>query len=586
MAILFGTNKRFDLTRIPFSTDGSMLCIHQSVDDKAMYLSIARCDEVVQTRSKLIRFTPVYEGAELPFTYYCDEATLTLETKHGAAELTFDGADILRIRVRGIGLRFFIRPMMHEGGFERRPGEIEVAYNFIGKLLFKSVSGALRHNASWDFRKVCPFPFDIDILPGSDGIGEAALHEYFSNGDTLQHYAPFDEVRARGLAAFEAFFSNYPPAAPVFRDMARLAAWTVWTTRVGPKGIIQKPLINMHKLFFVRAFGWQQCFHAVALKQNTRAAWELMTSFFEHQNEKGGIPDSLSDLGQQTWLSSKPPIFGFATLHILDHFDLSPLNSADFEDWYQKLSKYADWWNIYHDHSKSGFPAYYHVDESGYDEATLFNRGLPLQAPDLLAYMVLLCEALSRLAELLGKTAEAAQWLSESKRTLDYLVGTLWDGEQFRAKVLSTGELYKCGSVAQLQPVMLGKRLPEKILRKLAQRLTDESEFLTDFGVASENLKSEKYTLRSFTRGPVVAPAEALLIAGLFEGGEREAAEKIAARYVAALMSEGLALGITCYRTEPVSGNAVARDLSPSSVGFPFTPWTASIFLYLTGQVL
>jgi hypothetical protein len=133
---------------------------------------------------------------------------------------------------------------------------------------------------------------------------------------------------------------------------------------------------------------------------------------------------------------------------------------------------------------------------------------------------------------------------------------------------------------------MLGKRLPADILRKLARRLTDEREFLTDFGVASENLGSEKLAMKSFTRGPVVAPVQAMLITGLLEGGERDAAMKIATRYVNALMSEGLALGIQCYRTEPVLGNEIEKDLSPMSVGFPFTPWAASIFLYLTGQVL
>jgi hypothetical protein len=574
------------LTRIPFTADASLMMIYEAADDKAMYLSIARCEEVVQNRPKLLRLAPVYEGKELPFTYVCDEATLTLHTKRGTAEFTFDGPDILRVRVSGVGLRFFIRPDMHEGGYEKRPGEVEAAFNFVGKLLFKSLAGGFEHNATWDFKRVCPYPFELDILPEAGGTGEAAIHEYFSNGDARASYSPFDQVRASNLKAFEAFFKNYPPVAPVFRDMARIAAWCVWTTRVGPRGIIGKPLVFMHKLFFVRAFGWQQGFHAMAMKGNTRAAWELMTAFFEHQNEKGGIPDNLSDLGQREWLPTKPAIFGHTTLHILDNFDLSPLTRADYEDWYKKLALYYDWWYVCHDHSKSGFPAYYHVDESGYDEASLFERGLPLQSPDLLAYMVLLCEALSRLAGLLGEKDEEARWLGESKRTLDYLTGTLWDGDQFLAKVLATGELYRCGSIAQLQPVMLGSRLPRHILSRLAQRLTDETEYLTDFGISSENLKSDKFAIRSFTRGPVVAPTQALIVAGLFEGGQREAAEKIAARYAAALMSEGLALGIHCFRTEPVLGGGIAKDLSPSSVGFPFTPWAASIFLWLTGQIL
>ena len=199
MAVMLGTNRRFDLTRVPFTADGSLLVVFQAVDDKGLYLSIARCEEVVQNRPKLVRFAPVFEGQELPFIYTSDETTLTLETARGKAELTFDGPDILRARVTGVGLRFFLRPQMHEGGFERAPGEVEVAFNMLGKLLFKSLSGVFAHNAVWDFEKVCPFPFDIDILPAADGAGEAAIHEYYSNGGARQSYADFDEVRARGV---------------------------------------------------------------------------------------------------------------------------------------------------------------------------------------------------------------------------------------------------------------------------------------------------------------------------------------------------------------------------------------------------
>jgi hypothetical protein len=69
-----------------------------------------------------------------------------------------------------------------------------------------------------------------------------------------------------------------------------------------------------------------------------------------------------------------------------------------------------------------------------------------------------------------------------------------------------------------------GSRLPKAIIKKLTERLLDPEEFLTDFGIASENLKSDKLMMRSFTRGPVVAPAQMLLISGLYEGGEKEAA--------------------------------------------------------------
>ena len=132
----------------------------------------------------------------------------------------------------------------------------------------------------------------------------------------------------------------------------------------------------------------------------------------------------------------------------------------------------------------------------------------------------MLCEACSRLAALTDGRAEADKWLSESKRVLNYLVNELWDGEQFCAKVLATGEKYKCGSVAQLQPVMLGSRLPAEIIKKIAERLLNPEEFLTDFGIASENLNSDKLMMRSFTRA-CGCPAQMYYIRSLWAGERR-----------------------------------------------------------------
>ena len=199
--------------------------------------------------------------------------------------------------------------------------------------------------------------------------------------------------------------------------------------------------------------------------------------------------------------------------------------------------------------------------------------------------MVMLCEACSRLAALIGKSTEAEKWMSESKRVLSFLIDELWDGEQFLAKHPGSGKLYKCGSIAQLQPIMLGKRLPAEIVSKLKERLLDENEYLTEYGIATEHLGSDKVVMRAFTRGAVVAPSQCLLILGLYDAGEEEAARFLAARYLNALMIKGLALGIHHYRTEPVLRDEIALEQTPRAVGFPFSPWVASIFMILANGV-
>ena len=533
-----------------------------------------------------MKLTPYNEDGDLKYTYDCDGAKLIVSTKKGRVEFTYEDAQLMRIRVKGISLRISYEPQMHEGAVEREWGEVEVAFSDLGKLLFKKISGEMTNNVAWYFREVRPYPFEINLSPAKDGqIGELAIHEYMSSGVAKAEYMPFDEAYKSNLKDFNEFCSYYGEVAPAYREMANKAAYMVWSSILGPRGSIKKPAAYMHKLYLGRAFGWQQCFHAMALGSNVKKAWDFLLTMFEYQDELGGIPDHISDRNQMTWISTKPPLFGFAVVYILENYNVSALTAEDYQELYDKLSRYTNWWFTHHDHSHSGYPAYYHPDESGYDESTLFEKGMPLHAPDLEAYVVMLCEACSKLAARIGKQNEADKWMSESQRVLNYLVNELWDGEQFCAKVLATGEKYKCGSVAQLQPVMLGSRLPKDIIKKLAERLMDPEEFLTDFGISSENLKSDKLMMRSFTRGPVVAPAQMLIISGLYEGGEKEAAQFLAARYLNALNSRGLALGIHPYKYEPISGDEILSFNSGQSVAFPFSSWVGSIYLALAQNV-
>jgi len=586
--ILFGTNRQFTLERLPFSIEGAYLSVYQSITDKNLYFSLCRSEDAGLARPNPIRIIPMFEGDELPFIYECDAAKLTVSTKYGTAEFTYEAADIMRIRVRGITLRFDYVPLMHEGGVERFPGEVEIAFNLLGKLLFKHISGNMTNTAKWNFRQVSPYPFVIDVSPEGDNHGEIAIHEYYSNGVANESYIPFDAAYEKTLAAFEKYCENYPEVPIQYRDMAERAIWVVWQSRLGPEGG-QKGLkdvaVYMHKLFLIRAFGWQQCFHAMALADNAKEAVRLLLTLFHYQDKEGGIPDNASDLAQYNYISTKPPLYGFACCYMLDNFDTSGLTEDDYTQLYDKLSRFTNWWFKHHDHAKTGYPSYYHPDESGYDEATLFEGGLPIQSPDLLAYIVMLCEACSRLAEKLEDTVNAEFWMAESTRVLDYLVNDLWDGKQFRAKLVATGEYFECGSVALLQAAMLGKRLPRDILHTIALRISDPNEFLTDYGIATENLQSPFHAQRSFTRGPVVAPTNALILLGLFDGGETEIARTICVRYLNALLAEGLALAVSPFRKEPASGDDIVKMNTGMSVSFPFTSWAASIFLALASKI-
>jgi hypothetical protein len=581
--MMFGTNKQFNLERFSFSIDGAFLSIYEETRDHQLYFSIARSNLDVVEERNLIKIVPVFDGKELPYIYESGAGLLKLTTPKGTAEFTYEGPQIVRIRTKGITLRLYRNPQLHEGGAPRKGGQFEISFNLLGRLLFVPISGTMTNTAVWNFREVRPNPYYIEV------DGEAAVHEYYTNTVAKESYAPFDDCVKKVEADFEAFFKNYPEVPIQYRDMARKAAWLVWSFRLGPRGSLKHTVIYMHKLFMNRAFGWHHCFHAMAMKNNIREAWNMMLAMFDYTNEIGGMADNVSDINQYIWTSSKPPVHGWAIDYIFKNFDLSPLKKEDYEELYGKLGKYTDWWLIHHDHGKKGVPSYYHADESGYDESTLFYRGLPLQSPDLIANVALLCEGCGKLAARCGKDGEAKTWQEKSEKLVKFIVDNMWDGDQFTAIITATGEKYKCGSIALLQPIMLGDRLPKNITDRIAERLTDPEEFLTEIGVASEHLKSDKQLMFAFTTGPVIAPTQMLLVQGLWDSGHKEEAKLIAVRYLNAVLSKGPVLGMHNYRREPVRWNLLSEgpQIDPAyNVDFAFSAWYGSIFLLMAYSIM
>ena len=582
---MFGTNKQFSLERLSFSTRGAFLSIYEDVNDGQLYFTVCRGRLELLERPNLLRISTVYDGEEVPFIYECDEARLLLKAKQGTVEFAFETAQLLRVRAKGVTLKVSYASSMHDGGHVRENGEVEIGFTYIGKLLFAPVSGSMTNNADWNFRKVCPTSFDILLTPAEGEAAEMAVYEYYSNGRAQTEYPAFDDVVQARYAEFAEFRSKYPPVPEVYEETAKKAVYLIWTLLMEHRGYLKSPIVYMHKLFMNRAFGWHQGFHAIAMRNDPVTAWNLCFSMFDYQNEHGALPDHVSDQLEDVWVSTKPPIYGYAVCRMLDEFDLSGLTREDYASAYDKLSRFTNWWFTHHDRAGTGYPAYYHADESGYDESTAFNAGLPIHSPDLLSYMVYSCEACARLADILGEPETAETWNAQAKKVLDYLLNELWDGEQFLSKLTTDGSLYKCGAVVQLQPIMLGKRLPQEIIDKLTERLMDPEEFLTDYGTSTENLKSDKLVVKAFTRGAVVAPTQMLLIFGMFDAGKTAEARALAIRYLNALMHRGLALGIHSYRVEPVGFGRIPEDHRPLAVGFPFTPWVGSIFLALAEKL-
>ena len=157
-------------------------------------------------------------------------------------------------------------------------------------------------------------------------------------------------------------------------------------------------------------------------------------------------------------------------------------------------------------------------------------------APMTAAYLVLLYEALCDLAGMLGKAEEAADWNERSKELLRKMIAKFWNGKKFVAFVHKTGEAIDTGSFMHYIPLILGKRLPQEIIDRMAADLSVEGGLLTSYGFASEELMSDNFRASGFARGFILPPVNTFLITGLYDCGKTELAKKAAERYCKALI--------------------------------------------------
>jgi len=137
--------------------------------------------------------------------------------------------------------------------------------------------------------------------------------------------------------------------------------------------------------------------------------------------------------------------------------------------------------------------------------------------------------------------------------------------------------------LANYQPIILGKRLPQHIIDKVAEKLMEDGAWLTEIGFASESMKSDMVTFGfPFVLGRVVAPQNMILSVGLQAAGKQEEAEIAARRFCDHVSREGFALGFAPYNYYKHNGEKADQQTVPSmSDCWMWSSWTANCFLTL-----
>ncbi len=139
--------------------------------------------------------------------------------------------------------------------------------------------------------------------------------------------------------------------------------------------------------------------------------------------------------------------------------------------------------------------------------------------------------------------------------------GTTWEHRYVRSD-----------SLLPYVSIVLGKELPDEVLKWIVSELKQPGPFLTPYGLATEKTTSPYYEPAGYWRGPVWAPSTMLIVDGLGRIGETGLAREIAQRFCQTAASHGMAENF-----DALTGEALED---------PAFTWTSSVYMILAHEYI
>lgn len=233
---------------------------------------------------------------------------------------------------------------------------------------------------------------------------------------------------------------------------------------------------------------------------------------------------------------TQPPLVAWSLWRLADacatarHRDL-------IERCYGALLAYHEWLRA-NRRLQNGLYAWAHAYESGVENAPRFGdreeRRLRdtrrIAAPDLSAYVIIQCEALSAMARVLGKAGEAGALLSEATAIKSAANAFLWDESEgyYFDRNTADGHFIRSRTIASLLPLWAG--IPdERRAHVLLEHILDPGGFNTLIPLPSVAMDDPAFE-RDMWRGPVWINTAFAVIEGMRRYGFHERAADFAYR--------------------------------------------------------
>ncbi|WP_405776395.1 amylo-alpha-1,6-glucosidase [Streptomyces sp. NBC_01538] len=533
----------FSVHDIPFSSHGSWFDISPVVAEKT-YAEDLHLVSHQNGMHAVLRLVPL-DAATGERTETRVEATpglLSWTGAEGRVDLAYESPDTVRLRGTGLSLSvsaaastltpfsgtyFFDDPAARAHVFT----SYETGRRYRVTVLSGTVTGTDGSQALGSADR------GLTVAGDTDGLWEIAVEEMDTARAPYVSTAVFAKLVEEARNSFADFVDAVAPWRSADTPAAELAAYVVWSATVRPAGLVTRPAVLMSKHWMDKVWSWDHCFNALALAPGSpELAWDQFHLPFDHQDETGALPDSVTH-SEVLYNFVKPPIHGWAFGHLRRLLTM-PLGQAELTEAYERLTRWTDFWLDARRAPGAALPHYQHGNDSGWDNATTFDPERVVVTADLAAFLILQLHQLADLADELRRPDDALRWRRTAAETQAAMLDQLWTGDRFVARGVGSGDTWSTSSLLDLMPVALGEHLPDDVSNVLAARVEAH---LTPYGLATELPTSPHYLSDGYWRGPIWAPATVLVEDGLRRAGHQRLADDVSARFRALCETHGFA---------------------------------------------
>ncbi len=551
----------FDVEKVPFSAGGSWMAFSVLEEcwapDGIVALYMRSHHDKFQN---LFRIIPLADGQKADCRLNASPSCLQIiGPDDSEINIIFDGTRTVRFRGKGMALRLESIPKTQV--YSQCPGQ--VTFNMrpaLRRYELKRICGTIQINEETEGAAATLLSSE------ENNEWEVAIDEFWSTWQPRDR-APFDSARKQTADDFQKFLNCLPPCPEEFAAVRELAAYVNWSAIVEPCGLIKRPAMLMSKNWMCNVWSWDHCFNAMALAAgNPELSLDQFMVVADHQDSFGCFPDAINDIHIH-YNFCKPPVHGWTVSEMLARFS-PPADPDTVRELYRILTAQTNWWLTHRRGQGQELPYYLNGNDSGWDNSTLFDRGVPLISPDLSALLVIQMDVLSDLAGQLNLDKDKKMWKEKSDYMFQAMLDELWRKDHFTAMLAADKSDVPSQSLIPNVTILLGKRLPEEIQTALTANIQC---FLTDWGLATEQPQSEKYESDAYWRGSIWAPPTYMIVTGLEKCGFTDLATEISEKFCRLCATSGFAENFNALTGAPQWD--------------PAYTWTSSIFLLLAEKL-